>query len=126
MKRISCLLYTSCSYDILLRIGDEVPRLVKSGYEPYGGFHTLRLDSGIVLPENTEFEVIVSLKMEDGSNGDIGVTAAAAEELGLGVSGVKNKSGFSYIYEGDYRMGTVSYTHLDVYKRQGGDCEKIP
>lgn len=109
-----------CSYDILLRIGDEVPRLVKSGYEPYGGFHTLRLDSGIVLPENTEFEVIVSLKMEDGSNGDIGVTAAAAEELGLGVSGVKNKSGFSYIYEGDYRMGTADLSDTERLDISGG------
>ncbi|PNV63819.1 hypothetical protein C0033_00345 [Clostridium sp. chh4-2] len=57
-----------CSYEIGVRIGEGSIEKVKSGYLKYGGYHTVRLEDGIQLPKDTDFEIHVALSCDDDKN----------------------------------------------------------
>ncbi|MCI7383768.1 MAG: lectin like domain-containing protein [Hungatella hathewayi] len=85
------------SYRIYVRIGEDKPFLAKSGYEKYGGFHTERLDTGILLPAETEFEVIVKILIpEDRQNI---LRFFFAHNTPGWIDGIKSQKGISYQYE---------------------------
>lgn len=84
------------SYRIYVRIGGDEPFLAKSGYEKYGGFHTERLDAGILIPAETEFEVIVQILLpEDRQNI---MTFFFARNVAGWIDGIKKQKGLSFQY----------------------------
>lgn len=99
-------------YEIYVRIGEEEPFLAKSGFEKYGGFHTERLDSGILIPADTEFEVFVRVVLPDYTEGDMLYFCFARNVPGW-IDGIKKQEGKShYLYyaeeEGKWEMQDLS------------------
>lgn len=82
------------SYRVYVRIGENEPFLAKSGYEKYGGFHTERLDSGILLPAETEFEVIVRILIPEDRQGDM--SFFFARNVPGWIDGIKSQKGISF------------------------------
>lgn len=119
------------SYQIYIRIGEDKPFLAKSGYEKYGGFHTERLDTGILLPAETEFEVIVRIRIpEDRQN--IMKFYFAHNAAGW-IDGIKKQKGISYQYEliedGTWEIHDISqaglYPSIFAYTNAPSMKEKI-
>ena len=59
--------FSGYQYKIWAEIDDGKPELLKSGYQEYAGFHTVRLDHGVVVPKGTSFTVYVELILAKGS-----------------------------------------------------------
>ena len=119
------------SYQIYIRIGEDKPFLAKSGYEKYGGFHTERLDTGILLPAETEFEVIVRIRIpEDRQNI---VKFYFAHNAAGWIDGIKKQKGISYQYEliedGTWEIHDISqaglYPSIFAYTNAPSMKEKI-
>lgn len=92
------------NYQIYVRIGDEKPFLAKSGYEKYGGFHTERLDSGIMIPADTDFEVIVAVTIPNDSEDVLAFCAAQNIDGWIdGIKGVPEKS-YAVVYDEETEM----------------------
>ncbi|WP_180994775.1 Ig-like domain-containing protein [Clostridium sp. chh4-2] len=53
------------SYEIGIRIEDGPVEKVKSGYIKYSGFHTVRLEDGIMIPKDADFEIHVAFSNDD-------------------------------------------------------------
>lgn len=53
------------SYEIGVRIEDGPVEKVKSGYIKYPGFHTVRLEDGIMIPKGSDFEIHVAFSNDD-------------------------------------------------------------
>lgn len=103
-------------YYIYTRIGDGEAVLCAQGYEPYAGLHTVRLPEGVVLPENTDFEIILCLNTGSGQVPDIALSDSGPVAAQRNMTGVVPKSGVSYIYAGDYEPGSST---LDNLSRSG-------
>lgn len=87
------------SYRIYVRVGEEEPFMAKSGFEKYGGFHTERLDGGIVIPADTEFEVIVSIALPEDTEDTLNFFFA--RDVPGWIDGIKKQAGKSYLLEYD-------------------------
>ncbi|RGY98398.1 lectin like domain-containing protein [Clostridium sp. AM58-1XD] len=57
--------HNDVSYEIGVRIGDGAVQKIKSGYLKYPGFYTMRLEDGIMIPADTDFEVHVAISSDD-------------------------------------------------------------
>lgn len=113
-------------YEISVMLPDEngecslnQPIVVASGYEEYGGFHTERLDSGFLLPADSDVGIQVACWTEDSE--DILFYANKNEE---GYSAVKNIEGKSYVAEGGSMKeisGKGSYAAVLAYTYGTGE-----
>ena len=89
---------------------------VAEGVKKYAGFYTEALNQAIRIPQGGSFAVNVRLEaQEPGGSASIGI----ASNVQNATSGIEPAEGVSFISQNGQTVDSVSYTHLDVYKRQG-------
>lgn len=98
------------SYRVYVRIGENEPFLAKSGYEKYGGLHTERLDTGILIPAETEFEVIVEILLPEGRRDPM--SFYFARNVSGWIDGIKKQKGISY--QRFYNQETRTWDGYDI------------
>ena len=82
------------SYEIGVRIGDGTVQKIKSGYLKYAGFYTVRLEDGIMIPADTDFEVHVAISSDESR----GLSFYSCHDRDGWINGTKAIPGKSFYY----------------------------